>query len=148
MFLCTHFVFTPFSEVEICPKVFNRPEFHFSEVYFFQTWYFKVKHFSFFQSSCQIRLTPSFQVLELLRVERASILDPGNPDCKRAMVQPSTTMATDMMVKKYRAMFCHLAVLIYICIFRWISQWIQAWLWKIHRHYQQWCLYWNFRSWS
>ena len=40
MFLCTHFVFTPFSEVEICPKVFNRPEFHFSEVYFFQTWYF------------------------------------------------------------------------------------------------------------
>ena len=40
MFLCTHFLITPFSEVEICQKVFNRPEFHFSEVYFFQTWYF------------------------------------------------------------------------------------------------------------
>ena len=116
MFLCTHFVITPFSEVEICPKVFNRPEFHFSEVYFFQTWYFKVKHFSFFQSSCQIRLTPSFQVLELLRVERASILDPGNPDCKRAMVQPSTTMATDMMVKNFFIAQCF-AIWLYSFIF-------------------------------
>ena len=39
-YVCTHFLITPFSEVEICPKVFNRPKFHFSEVYFFQTWYF------------------------------------------------------------------------------------------------------------
>ena len=31
---------TPFAEVEICPKVFNVPEFHFSKVYFFQNWYF------------------------------------------------------------------------------------------------------------
>ena len=38
--VCTHFVITPFSEVEICREVFNVSEFHFSEVYFFQTWYF------------------------------------------------------------------------------------------------------------
>ena len=76
----------------------------------------KVKHFSFFQSSYQIRLTPSFQVLELLRVERASILDPGNPDCKRAMVQPSTTMATDMMVKNFFIAQCF-AIWLYSFIF-------------------------------
>ena len=45
--VCTHFVITPFSEVEICREVFNVSEFHFSEVYFFQTWYFsKVKMFA------------------------------------------------------------------------------------------------------
>ena len=31
---------TPKSEDKKCPKVFNVPEFHFSEVYFFQNWYF------------------------------------------------------------------------------------------------------------
>ena len=31
---------TPKSEDKRCPKVFNVPEFHFSEVYFFQNWYF------------------------------------------------------------------------------------------------------------
>ena len=28
---------------QICPKVFNPPEFHFSEVTFFQNWYFRTK---------------------------------------------------------------------------------------------------------
>ena len=42
--VCTHFVITPFSEVEICREVFNVSEFHFSEVYFFQTWYFSLAH--------------------------------------------------------------------------------------------------------
>ena len=27
---------------QICPKVFNSTEFHFSEVYFFQNWYFSI----------------------------------------------------------------------------------------------------------
>ena len=49
-FFLSHFVITTFSEVKICPKVFNRPEFHFSEVYFFQTWYFSLNFkFCFFQ---------------------------------------------------------------------------------------------------
>ena len=33
---------TPKSEVKKCPKVFNVSEFHFSEVTFFQNWYFSV----------------------------------------------------------------------------------------------------------
>ena len=46
---CLHFwawllntvAITPKSEDKKCPKVFNVPEFHFSEVYFFQNWYFR-----------------------------------------------------------------------------------------------------------
>ena len=48
---CLHFwawlllysVITPKSEDKKCPKVFNPPEFHFSEVTFFQNWYFRTK---------------------------------------------------------------------------------------------------------
>ena len=36
-----HF-WTPKSEDKICPKVFNIPDFHFSEVTFFQNWYFRL----------------------------------------------------------------------------------------------------------
>ena len=46
---CLHFwawllntiAITPKSEDKICPKVFTPPEFQFSEVTFFQNWYFK-----------------------------------------------------------------------------------------------------------
>ena len=46
---CLHFwawllntvAITPKSEDKNCPKVFNPPEFHFSEVTFIQNWYFK-----------------------------------------------------------------------------------------------------------
>ena len=37
---------TPKSEDKKCPKVFNMSEFHFSEVTFFQNWYFS-------ESKCQ-----------------------------------------------------------------------------------------------
>ena len=48
---CLHFwawllntlAITPKSEDKKCPKVFNVPEFHFSEVTFFQNWYFNCK---------------------------------------------------------------------------------------------------------
>ena len=48
---CLHFwvwllntvAITPKSEGKKCPKVFNLSEFHFSEVTFFQNWYFYVK---------------------------------------------------------------------------------------------------------
>ena len=69
---CLHFwawllntvAITPKSEDKKCPKVFNVPEFHFSEVYFFQNWYFnKILNPLFIcwsLLSCQIHLILEF----------------------------------------------------------------------------------------
>ena len=61
--VCTHFVITPFSEVEICREVFNVSEFHFSEVYFFQTWYFS--KILYFQQECALMSHWNFSKLQL-----------------------------------------------------------------------------------
>ena len=41
VWLLLYSAITPKNEDKKCPKVFNVPEFHFSEVTFFQNWYFR-----------------------------------------------------------------------------------------------------------